>query len=436
VFADTGFMNYAIIPSDDKRTVTPDNRFMAELDVSTLMTVRQAKEIIDAVPVHPRVSREDRVGKCWGHYLAEDVRADRDSPPFDKSLMDGFAVRSQDVQTVPCELEVVGRTAAGGQAGAPLGERQAVAIMTGAPLPQNADAVVPVEMTRTPGDSNRVAINHAVKPGESIARRGSEVTAGSVVLKAGARIRSIQQAVAYTAGAVFPLVYNLAGIGIIETGDELVERDALAAGSQIRACNTQLLFGAIAGLPCSGMGHGIVPDDPLLIEQKIVGVLAKPGLDILLITGGMSMGERDYVPAVLKKLGADLKITKLSIKPGKPFIFAQMPDGKFVFGLPGNPVSAFVCARILVSRLIRRIAGGPADESICVAPLAAPTEANGPRTFYLPAVFDGRTITPLKWRGSADIFTLSRANSLLILFENQPPLSIGASVEYLEFEHG
>ena len=154
---------------------------------------------------------------------------------------------------------------------------------------------------------------------------------------------------------------------------------------------------------------------------------------MLLITGGMSMGERDFVPGVLKKLGADLKITKLRIKPGKPFIFGQMPSGKFVFGLPGNPVSAFVCTRILVSRLIRRIAGGPADEPTRIAPLAGPLEANGPRTFYRPAIFDGRSLSPLQWRGSADIVTLSRANSLMILPENQPAQPAGAMIEFVEF---
>ena len=144
-----------------------------------------------------------------------------------------------------------------------------------------------------------------------------------------------------------------------------------------------------------------------MIEEKIRLGLSH---DILLVTGGMSMGERDFVPGILRRLGGDLKITKLRIKPGKPFVFAEMPGGKFVFGLPGNPVSAFVCTVCLVSRLVRRMAGGPAGERVGVAPISQAVEANGPRAFFQPAIFDGRSLTPLKWKGSADIFTLSRAN--------------------------
>jgi molybdopterin molybdotransferase len=429
-------LDYPIILQDDKTRVRPHNSGMAEVDVSDLMTVQQAMAIIDSVPVHPRTAR-DEPEKCWGCYLAEDVLADRDSPPFDKSLMDGFAVRSADVQTIPCELEVMGRIAAGGSPAVPVGERQAIAIMTGAPLPENADAVVPIEMTKPAGVPNRITVQRSAKPGDSIARRGSEAAAGSVVIKEGTRLKSTQLAVAQSVGA-YPLVYDLASVGIIETGDELVPKNQKPTGSQIRACNSQLLLGALTYLPCFArtLENLPVPDDPDLIEQSILSAFARQPLDILLITGGMSMGERDFVPAVLKNLGADLKITKLRIKPGKPFIFAQMPDGKYVFGLPGNPVSAFVCTRILVSRLIRRIAGGPADEPTRVAPLAAPVKANGPRTFYLPAIFDGQALTPLKWKGSADIFTLSRANALLILAENLSRQPAGAALEFVELDNG
>jgi molybdopterin molybdotransferase len=190
-----------------------------------------------------------------------------------------------------------------------------------------------------------------------------------------------------------------------------------------------MLLALLRRFPCRAIDLGIVRDEPAAIEEKI-----KLGLshDILLVTGGMSMGERDFVPEILRRLGGDLKITKLRIKPGKPFVFAELPGGKFAFGLPGNPVSAFVCTICLVSRLIMRMAGGPAAHRVSVAPLSRGLEANGPRVFYQPAIFDGRMLAPLQWKGSADIFTLSQANSLMIRPENQPAQPAGAAMEFIE----
>jgi molybdopterin molybdotransferase len=170
-------------------------------------------------------------------------------------------------------------------------------------------------------------------------------------------------------------------------------------------------------------------DEPSAIEEKIKLALSH---DIVLITGGMSMGERDFVPGILRKLGGELKITKLRIKPGKPFVFAEMPGGKFAFGLPGNPVSAFICTLRLVSRLVMRIAGGSPEPRIAIAPLGQPLDANGPREFYQPAIFDGKTLMSLRWVGSADVFTLARANAVMIRPENQPALSAGDAMEFLD----
>jgi molybdopterin molybdotransferase len=401
---------------------------MDQPDISNLITVQQAISIVDSAAIQSRCVRVGMEEALW-LYLAGDLASDRDAPPFDKSLMDGFAVRADDLTEIPRELAIVETIAAGGAAQAVLRTGQAMGIMTGAPLPPGADTIVPVEATEMSPDSRRVRILESIAVGRNIARRGCDVKSGAVVLKAGMCIGPAQIAVAASIGAVKLPVFAPASVGVLGTGDELVRPDQSPGESQIRSCNNAMLMALLRRFPCLAMDLGIVWDDPAAIEEKI-----KQGLshDVLLITGGMSMGERDFVPGILRKLGGELKITKLRIKPGKPFVFAEMPGGKFVFGLPGNPVSAFVCTFRLVSRLLMRMAGGPAEQRLAVAPLALPLDVNGPREFYQPAIFDGRELHPLKWIGSADVFTLGRANSLMIRPENQPALPAGSAMEFLE----
>ncbi|HEX4055984.1 MAG TPA: gephyrin-like molybdotransferase Glp [Tepidisphaeraceae bacterium] len=401
---------------------------MSELEVKDLITVQQAIGIIDAAEIEPRVEWI-RLEQCAGLYLAEDLRSDRDAPPFDKSLMDGYAVRSGDLATLPRELTVAGRIMAGGSASSPLGKEQTMAIMTGAPLPGGADAVVPIEQTTKIEGSNRVRFCQPTAVGRFIARRGSDSTSGSIVLKKGMRLGPAQVAIAASIGAVNVPTYQSPSVAVLGTGDELVPPDKTPAPNQIRSCNNPMLLSLLRRFPCGAIDLGLVNDDPKMIQQRIEAGLTH---DVLLITGGMSMGERDFVPDILRRLGAELKITKLRIKPGKPFVFAKMPGGKFVFGLPGNPVSAFVCTLCLASRLLERMAGALPGLAMRTALLAQPLEANGNRTFYQPAIFDGRAIHPLQWKGSADVYTLSDANALLVRAENQPPQPAGAAVDFIE----
>lgn len=401
---------------------------MSELEVTDLITVRQAMEIIDAAKVEPRVEWMG-LEQCAGLYLAEDLRSDRDAPPFDKSLMDGYAVRARDLAKLPRELTVIDRIVAGGSAASPLGEGEAMAIMTGAPLPAGADAVAPIEQTQKIEGSNRVRFGEPTAMGRFIARRGSDSMGGSIVLKKGMRLGPAQVAVAASIGAVNVPVYQAPSVAVLGTGDELVPPDKTPAPNQIRSCNNPMLLALLRRFPCRAIDLGLVSDDPEMIQRRIEAGLTH---DVLLITGGMSMGERDFVPEILRRLGGELKITKLRIKPGKPFVFAKMPGDKFAFGLPGNPVSAFVCTLCLVSRLLERMAGAAPGLGVRTAPLLQPLEANGNRTFYQPAIFDGRAIVPLQWKGSADVYTLSQANALLVRPENQSPQSVGAIVEFIE----
>ena len=402
---------------------------MSEPDVSDLMTVAQAIAVIDAAKVTPRIITVP-LETAQGGVLAEDVRCDRDYPPFEKSLMDGFAVRCADVKTAPVELRVVGEVAAGAVASKSLGAAEAMAIMTGAPLPPGADGIVPVEDTQRL-DPARVRIVQATTPGRYIARQGSDATAGQVILRAGMRLEAAQLAAAATVGAATVKVFAAPRVAVLATGDELVPIHATPSGSQIRNSNSIMLVAQLKRMGCEVADLGVAADRPDAIRAALIVGLRH---DVLIVTGGMSMGEYDYVPRLLVELGVKLLVTKLRIKPGKPFLFGTSPSGAFVFGLPGNPVSGFVCLHRLASRLLVRLEGAQPQDRRMSGKLTSDLPANGPREFYQPVQFDAasRQVHPLKWKGSADLFTLASANGLLVRKENEPAVSRETAVEVIE----
>jgi molybdopterin molybdotransferase len=233
---------------------------------------------------------------------------------------------------------------------------------------------------------------------------------------------------------------------VLSTGDELVEIEDTPTGSQIRNSNGLMTAALLERMGCDVAQLGIVADRKDEIRAAIEEGLRH---DVLFVSGGMSMGAYDYVPELLREMGLDLRITKLRIKPGKPFVFAT-GDGSgfrvqgsgnaaagrsYVFGLPGNPVSGFVCTVRLASRLIERLAGGVPRERWVTARLGVALPANGPREFYQPAALawegEGPVATPLAWKGSADLFTLARADGLLVRGENEGALGIGGMVRVL-----
>jgi molybdopterin molybdotransferase len=400
---------------------------MSEMDVSDLISVAQAKSIIDATPVTPRT---DVVELSWalGHRLSEDLRADRDSPPFEKSVMDGYAVRAEDLAHLPCELLVQGRIMAGQAPAAPISAGKTMAIMTGAPLPDGADTVVPIELVEVLDAGKKVRFTQPVAKGKNVAHRASEIKGGDVVLKGGDLLEAAQIAVAASIGAVEVPVFAKPSVGVLASGDELVEISEIPTGAQIRSSNSAMLLALLERLNCNPTDVGIARDDPAKVKDAITLGMNH---DVLLITGGMSVGEHDFVPRVLREMGAQMKITKLRVRPGKPFIFAIMPQGTLVFGLPGNPVSAFVCTLVLVRRMLEKLSGVNAQDHSRIATLTKPLEANGPREFYQPAIFDGKTIAPPKWVGSADIYTLARANALLVRPENDSARAPGEQISFV-----
>jgi molybdopterin molybdotransferase len=396
------------------------------ISVSNLISVQEAMRIIDAAVVTPRLEGL-ALAQATGRRLAEALRVDRDVPPFDKSLMDGYAVRAADLFAAPCALPLAGRVAAGQMSDHPLPPGATIAIMTGAPLPLGADAVVPIEQTRRNGEM--IGFDGPTSAGRFVAHRASEAVAGAVALQAGVRLGPAQIAVGASVGAATVSVFAVPTVAVLGSGDELVDVGRTPGESQIRSCNNAMLMALLVQLHCQPVDLGTVPDEPDKLRDAIRRGLEQ---DVLLVSGGMSMGERDLVPGMLHELGGELRITKLRIKPGKPFVFAVMPGGKFVFGLPGNPVSAFVCTLCLASRLLSRMSGGPAGSPPRTAPLAKALEANGPRQFYQPAVWRHGALAPLQWKGSADIFTLAQADVLIVRPENHPPLDAATMVEFIE----
>jgi molybdopterin molybdotransferase len=291
--------------------------------------------------------------------LAEEIQADTDLPPFTNSAVDGFAVRAEDIQNttkeLPITLPIIGDVMAGQVSDKPLAPHTAMRVMTGAPLPNNADAMVMVEDTETL-PTNRVAIHLPTRIGQHIRYQGEEVTKGSPVLMAGTYLRPAEIGLLATLGVAEPLVYCLPRVAIISTGDELVGLEsgkALERG-QIRDSNRYALAAMVE--EAGGVVHSLthIPDTMEATEEAFSACVAS-GADIIVTAGGVSVGERDFVKPVLEKLG-HLEFWRIAMKPGKPLAFGHIGKTLF-FGLPGNPISALVTFELFVRPLLGKMAG-------------------------------------------------------------------------------
>jgi molybdopterin molybdotransferase len=373
------------------------------------------------------------LGDALFRTLADPVVTDIDDPPFDRSVMDGYAVRSTDVAAAPVRLRVVGTVSAGQMATDTLRSGEAMLINTGAPIPPGADAVVRVEDTETCDDA-MVTVRARVSPGEFITRRGVNISAGSIVLPAKTVLTPAAIGAAAAAGAAIVSVYRRPKVAVLATGDELVAIDRLPADGQIRNSNESLLSALIESVRATSAALGVAPDNRGKLRRRI-----REGLtyDILCLTGGVSMGVKDLVPEVLIELGATFHIRKISIKPGRPVIFATMPDGTLVFALPGNPASAFVGFELLVRPALAALEGRPgALPWPHGATLVGTLSATQARRSYLPArarVDDNGKwfVEPLSWKGSGDVFGLALADSLIERPPHAPAASSGEMVSVL-----
>jgi molybdenum cofactor synthesis domain-containing protein len=368
--------------------------------------------VLDNTPALPaeEVALEDALGRV----LAEDVRADLEMPPFDRSMMDGYAVRAADVARAPVQLQLAGSIRAGQTAERALQAGQALQLMTGAPLPEGADAVQQVEKTRRLGDA--VEILAAVEPGQNVVARASEVAKGEQVLERGGLIDPAAIGVLATFGKARVRVGRRPALALLATGDELVDPELRPRGAQIRNSNG---YAVAAQAKCAGARVawlGVVADE----QRRIVAAIT-PGLsgDALVVSGGVSAGAFDLVEAAFAELGVEVLFTRVEIKPGAPLVFGRR-GALLVFGLPGNPVSAQVTFDVFVRAALLRMQGARVVSRRRVeVELLAPLSNRSRREAYLPVRVksrDGRLVAePLRSMGSADVAAHAHANALAIL---------------------
>ena len=381
--------------------------------MASLIPLQDAQQIVlSTVSAGPTVRVPLRA--AVNRTLAEAVACDLDHPPFDRSLMDGYAVRSADLGSMPATLDVVGRVTAGSEADVPVGPGQAIQICTGAPVPPGCDAVVRVEDTERRAE--RVTIKVGTAPGRYIATRASSVRAGQTVLEPGRRLSPAQIAIVAACGHSSVSVYQQPSVALLVTGNELVEPDRKPAGAQIRDSNRFVLDALVRQAHCRPVDLGVARDDPKVLTERLGRGLAT---GFLCTAGGVSMGEFDFVPRCLQECGATIRFHRVAIKPGKPVLFATTADGGYVFGLPGNPVSVFTTFWLLVrpALALRQGRSDVLPRAVSVR-LAKPIGATGDRRTFRPARVepdrDGRlTAEPLVVRGSGDLFGMARANALI-----------------------
>ncbi|MBN1570452.1 MAG: molybdopterin molybdotransferase MoeA [Acidobacteria bacterium] len=367
-----------------------------------------------------------------GRNLAEDLVATRDIPPFHRSAMDGYAVRAADVEHAPVELIIAGEIRAGGGIPRKLNPGEAIATMTGAPVSEGADAVQIIELCRISDDGKRIRILEPVKPRENIAMQGSEAKTGAVVLESGHRVGPAEIAAMATFGYSRVKVYRKPSIAIFATGDELVEFDKTPELDQIRNSNAYCLSSQLQYMGFEPDYLGIARDNRDELHRMMLLGLER---DVLIITGGVSMGEYDFVRDVFKDIGLEILFNKVAIKPGKPTVFARKGD-KLIFGLPGNPISALVTFECFVRPVLGRLCGMTQPELPRMkGELLADMRQSPGRTAFMPAwVFwqdDGWKVEPLLWKSSADIIGFTRANATFIFPKSRDLLRRGEVVEIM-----
>jgi molybdopterin molybdotransferase len=382
----------------------------------------------------PLPSEEVLLAEALGRVLAEDVAADTDLPPFDRAQMDGYAVRSEDLRETPARLRVVGEAAAGKGWRGTLRACEAVRIMTGAPLPSGADSVQQVEVTSETEDGRFVTVERATEPGQFYVPRASEIASGERVLTSGEEINAARSAVLAAFGHARVKVRRRPRAAVLATGTELVQVEEMPGEDQIRDSNTYSLaaYARLAGAEVERLPFA--SDDSALLRREIEEASARA--DVLILSGGVSMGRYDFTKDALRALDAELFFERVALRPGKPTVFARLRGSHdtLVFGLPGNPVSVSVTFNLFARTALRALQGlsdaAPTEET---ALLARAAKGTNERTSYLPARLstdgEGRQFAEvLKWGGSSDFVAFARATALVIIEAGVKSLDAGQVV--------
>jgi len=339
--------------------------------------------------------------------LAKDILSDIDMPPFDKSAMDGYACRKQDLKN---ELEIVETIIAGKAPEKRIQKNQCSKIMTGSMVPEGADCVIMVEHTKEIGE-NKIIFTEE-KTNQNIAFKAEDINTGDVVLKKGILIRAQHIAVLASVGCTMPSVYKKIKVGVISTGSELVEPDKKPGLSQIRNSNAYQLISQIEQIGCIPNYVGIAIDTPEASLKAIKTALNEN--DVILLSGGVSMGEFDFIPDILKDLNVKIFFQTLAVQPGKPTVFG-MKGKKFIFGLPGNPVSSFNIFELLSKPLLYKMMGYNYKPLSIKLPLAKSYERKkAKRLSFIPVkITDEGKVLPIEYHGSAHSKALVNADGLI-----------------------
>jgi molybdopterin molybdotransferase len=395
---------------------------------SVVLSFEEAHRVVEeqAARVSAAATESVNLLASTGRVLAEPLLADRDLPPFPRSTRDGYAVRSTDLSQVPAALDVIGEIKAGANLdGIPanVGTGQTVSIMTGAPVPAGADAVVMVEYTAQLG--KHVEVTRSVERGENVVPRAAEAREGAVLLERGIRLNEAAIALAASAGKSHLSVYRRPRVAVLTTGDEIVGIESKPGPTQIRNSNSYSLAAQIQKAGGEPLILPIAPDEPQglrhLIEQGLKA-------DLLLMTGGVSMGRYDLVEQVLSEMQAEFFFTGAKIQPGRPVVFGKC--GSYFFGLPGNPVSTMVTFELFVRPMTEALSGRVPSKLIFLhVHLKKEIRVKTGLTRFLPAILSGEfeqsEVELVPWQGSGDVAATARANCYAVIPPDREYISAG-----------
>jgi molybdopterin molybdotransferase len=402
-------------------------------DFSLVLSFEEARRLVEAhaAGVATRATETVDLLEAAGRVLGEPIVADRDFPPFPRATRDGYALRAADLATLPAVLKVIGEIKAGEKwAKIPVGVEpgQAVAIMTGAPVPTGADAVVMVEHTKRRGE--RIEVARGLDAGENVVARGAEARLDGVLLERGVLLNDAAVALAASVGKARVEVFAKPRVAILSTGDELVGLEELPGPTEIRNSNTYSLAVQVKAAGGDPVLLPVAPDERgRLLELIEEGLQA----DLLVLTGGVSMGRYDLVEQVLAEMRAEFFFTGAKIQPGRPVVFGRVQCGsgqarahelpsqaKFFFGLPGNPVSTMVTFELFVRPLVEALAGMAAQKlKFLHAKLKSEIRVKTGLKRFLPSIlsgeFESSTVELVPWQGSGDIAATARANCYIVV---------------------
>ena len=406
---------------------------------SELLSLADARLLVEqqAAMVSPTAPELTSLLDAVGLALAEDLRADRDFPPFPRATRDGYAVRAADLHAVPAELRCIGTIRAGAAVEEPalvIQPGQAIEIMTGAPVPSGADAVVMVEYTLGVGD--RVTVRRSVKPGENVVPAGAEARRGDIMVAKGSRVRHAAVAVAAAVGSSEVAVYRRPKVAVLATGDELVDINLPPGPNEIRNSNSYSLASQVNEAGGEALILPVARD-----ERDDLALLLAKGLsyDLLLLTGGVSAGKYDIVEEVLASLGAEFFFTGVAIQPGKPAVFGQITRGgktTHFFGLPGNPVSTMVTFQLFVRPVLDALGGATIEWlPFAHARLKESLTTRTGLTRFLPGRLAGAPAQPeverVHWQGSGDLMSVVNSNCYIVVPPDRERLEAGEMVTVL-----